>query len=164
MNLDIEKELAALESMSVGQLHERYANVFGEPARSRHRQYLIRRIAWRLQANAEGGLSERALRRAAELADEADVRVTPPKRATTAALGHQNSGTDAVRVAVATDPRLPPPGAAITRKYKGGTVSVTVLSDGFEYEGQRYRSLTAVAKAITGSHVNGFRFFRLEGG
>lgn len=163
MSLDLANELTALESMSVGQLHERYADVFGEPARSRHRQYLIRRIAWRLQANAEGGLSERALRRAAELADEADVRVTPPKRATTAS-GHQAPGTDAVRVAVATDRRLPPPGGAITRKYKGRTLSVTVLPDGFEYEGQRYRSLSAVAKAITGSHMNGFRFFRLEGG
>jgi len=163
MSLDLAKELAALESMSVGQLHERYADVFGEPARSRHRQYLIRRIAWRLQANAEGGLSERALRRAAELADEADVRVTPPKRATTASE-RPAPGTDAIRVAVATDPRLPPPGAAIVREYKGRTLSVTVLPDGFEYEGQRYRSLSAVAKAITGSHMNGFRFFRLEGG
>lgn len=163
MSFDLAKELAALESMSVGQLHERYADVFGEPARSRHRQYLIRRIAWRLQANAEGGLSERALRRAAELAVEADVRVTPPKRATTASE-RPTPGTDAVRVIIATDSRLPPPGAAITRKYKGRMLSVTVLPDGFEYDGQRYRSLSAVAKAITGSHMNGFRFFRLEGG
>ncbi len=164
MSLNIAKELAALERMSVGHLHERYAAVFGEPARSRHRQYLIRRIAWRLQANAEGGLSERALHRAAELADEADVRVTPPKRATTAASERQSPGKNAVCVAVATDPRLPPPGAAITRKYKGRTLSVTILPDGFEYDGQRYHSLSSVAKAITGSHMNGFRFFRLEGG
>ena len=61
------------------------------------------------------------------------------------------------------DPRLPPVGAAITRKYKGRTLTVTVLADGFEYEGERYRSLTAVAKAINGSHMNGFRFFGLEG-
>lgn len=67
--LDITKELAALSRMTVGQLHGRYAEVFGEPARSRHRQYLVRRIAWRIQANAEGGLSERAIRRAEELAN-----------------------------------------------------------------------------------------------
>ena len=159
MSLNMKKELAALEQLTVGQLQERYIEVFGEPVRSRHKQYLIRRIAWRLQANAEGGLSERALQRAEELADVADVRVTPPKRATTAALGHEASGKGAVRVAVATDPRLPPPGAAITRQYKGRTITVTVLPDGFEYDGERYRSLTAVAKAITGSHMNGFRFF-----
>ncbi|MCK6458006.1 MAG: DUF2924 domain-containing protein [Phycisphaerae bacterium] len=164
MSLDMKKELAALEQMTVGRLQERYVEVFGEPVRSRHRQYLIRRIAWRLQANAEGGLTVRALRRAAELAHEANVRVTPPKRAATAAPARQAPAADAVRVAVSTDPRLPPPGAAITRNYKGRMLSVTVLPDGFEYEGQRYRSLSAVAKAITGSHMNGFRFFQLEDG
>ncbi|MCG3127431.1 MAG: hypothetical protein CHACPFDD_02291 [Phycisphaerae bacterium] len=79
MKLNLAKELAALERMSVGQLQGRYAEVFGETVRSRHKQYLIRRIAWPLQANVEGGLSERALRRAEELADVADVRVTPPR-------------------------------------------------------------------------------------
>jgi hypothetical protein len=42
-------------------------------------------------------------------------------------------------------------------------VRVVVLADGFEFEGERYRSLSAIAKAVTGSHVNGFRFFNLEG-
>ena len=79
MKLNLAKELAALDQMTVGQLQQRYAEVFGETVRSRHKQYLIRRIAWRLQANAEGGLTERALRRAEELADVADVRVTPPR-------------------------------------------------------------------------------------
>ena len=50
-----------------------------------------------------------------------------------------------------------------TRDYKGRTLTVTVLADGFECDGERYRSLTAVAKAITSSHMNGFRFFGLEG-
>jgi hypothetical protein len=63
MKLNLAKELAALKQMTVGQLQQQYVEVFGEPVRSRHKQYLIRRIAWRLQANAEGGLSERALRR-----------------------------------------------------------------------------------------------------
>ena len=79
MILNIAKEVATLEQLTVGQLQDRYVEVFSEPVRSRHRQYLIRRIAWRLQANAEGGLSERALRRAEELADNADVRLTPPR-------------------------------------------------------------------------------------
>jgi hypothetical protein len=154
MKLNIAKEVAALQQMTVGQLQQRYVEVFGEPVRSRHRQYLIRRIAWRLQANAERGLSERALRRAEELANVADARVTPPRAAT---------GTSTSTTASATDRRLPPVGTAITRRYKGRTLTVTVLPDGFEYEGDRYKSLSAVAKAITGSHINGFRFFGLEG-
>jgi len=162
MSLNIVKEVAALEQMTVGQLQDRYVEVFGETVRSRHRQYLIRRIAWRLQANAEGGLTERALRRAEELADDADVRLTPPRWAT---VGRQERPAEAntVRVPVTTDPRLPPPGGQITRRYKGRTITVTVLADGFEYLGERYRSLTAIAKAITGSHMNGSRFFGLEG-
>ncbi len=161
MSLNITKEVATLEQMTVGQLHDRYIELFGEPVRSRHRQYLIRRIAWRLQANAEGGLSERALRRAEELADDADVRLTPPRWATVA-NDERLATAKVVRVPVAKDPRLPQPGGQITRKYKRRIISVTVLADGFEYLGERYRSLTAVAKAITGSHINGFRFFKLE--
>jgi len=79
MTHDIAAEIAALDGMATGDLAERYVEVFGEPVRSRHRQYLIRRIAWRLQANAEGGLSERTLRRTEDLADEADVCLTPPR-------------------------------------------------------------------------------------
>lgn len=50
----------------------------------------------------------------------------------------------------------------IEREYKGQTIRVLVIADGFEYEGERYRSLSAIAKAITGSHINGFLFFRLR--
>ena len=58
---------------------------------------------------------------------------------------------------------LSPAGSAIVRDYRGRTVRVVVLAEGFEFEGERYRSLSAIAKAVTGSHVNGFRFFNLEG-
>jgi len=169
MKLNLAKELATMEQMTVGQLHDRYVEVFGEPVRSRHRQYLIRRIAWRLQANAEGGLSERALRRAEELANDADVRVTPPRGPTSCDVG-RNGGLTSMRVpvgglvarATTADPRLPPVGGQLTRKYKGRTIHVTVLADGFEYLGERYKSLSAIAKTITGSHMNGYRFFGLE--
>lgn len=154
MKMNVTRELAALEEMTVGQLQQRHVEVFGELPRSRHKAYLIRRIAWRLQADAEGGLSERARERAAELANIADVRVTPPR-----------ARTDKfdLSVRVPTDGRLPPPGTLITRLYKGRNLTVTVLADGFEHMGERYGSLTAVAKAITGSHMNGYRFFGLEG-
>jgi hypothetical protein len=47
------------------------------------------------------------------------------------------------------------------RQYKGRQVRVIVRADGFEYDGTRYKTLTAVAEQVTGSHVNGYRFFRL---
>lgn len=156
--LNLEYELAAMATETIGQLHDRYAALFGERPRSRHRQYLIRRIAWGLQANAEGGLSERALKRAEELADIRDARTTPPR----ARSLPRPARVARLRVDVPSDPRLPSVGTQITRRYRSRVVAVTVLADGFEYDGRRYRSLSAVAKAVTGSHMNGFRFFGLE--
>jgi hypothetical protein len=160
MAINIGKEVAALRAMSVGQLCERYAELFGEACRTRHKAYLIRRIAWRLQAIAEGDLSERARLRAEELANDAEVRVTPPKGFDSRLRpGGASPGPNIA----STDPRLPSPGTAIVRKYKGRTLRVLVLPDGLEFDGNRYKSLSAVAKAVTGSHCNGYRFFRLEG-
>lgn len=155
---EVEQEVAALQQMPTGQLCERYAELFGEQTRSRHRTYLIRKIAWKLQALAEGGLTERAQRRAEELARGSELRVMPPKT-------NDVAGSSLVlkHVVPTTDPRLPAEGTMLVRKYKGRTLQVRVLHEGFEFEGQRYASLSAVAKVITGSHVNGFRFFGLEG-
>ncbi len=157
MALDIAKELAALRRMTVTQLRTRYGEVFGEQTRSSNRQHLIRRIAWRLQALEHGTLSQRAKHRAAELADDADLRLTAPKGAPLAAAPPRPADAGANR-----DRRLPPPGNIIAREYKGQPLRVTVLEDGFEYEGLRYRTLSAVAKAITGSHLNGYAFFGLS--
>ena len=157
--LDIPWEIARLEGMTVGQLAGVYEEIVGEPARSRHKRYLIRRIAWRMQARAEGDLSERARQRASELADDAQVRVTPPRgKIVTVRPTPPATSTDAPA-----DTRRPAASNWLVRKYKGQTIRVLVLPDGFEFDGERYRSLSAVAKAITGSHVNGYRFFKLGG-
>lgn len=158
MKLDIEKEVAALQLMRTGQLCERFAELYGEPTRTRHRTHLIRKIAWKLQALAEGDLSERARRRAEELARNTELRVMPPKNNEIS----QAAGV-VTHAPIPTDSRLPAPGTAIVRAYKRRTLQVLVLLDGFEFEGERYKTLSAVAKKITGSHVNGFRFFGLEG-
>lgn len=163
MKLNVERELAVLQKMTTAQLCERYAEISGEQVRSRHRAYLIRKIAWRLQALAEGDLSERARRRAEELADDSFVRSTAPRiRQAEPAAG--NFASKRVATVSANDTRLPAVGGAIERHYKGQRLRVVVLDNGFEYEGQRYKSLSAVAKAITGSHCNGYLFFRLGAG
>jgi hypothetical protein len=158
MHLDIEREAARLGRMTAGQLREYYVKVVGEETRSRHKTYLIRRIIWRLQAKAEGDLSIRARRRAEQLANDAEVRVTPPKDMP---LPASAGGTVVLEVSASHDNRLPTPGMSLRRQYKGRTLVVDVLHDGFEFDGQHYKSLSAVAKAITGSHCNGFRFFGL---
>lgn len=157
MRLDVEKEIAALQQRPTGQLCERYAELFGEQTRSRHRTYLIRKIAWKLQALAEGDLSERARRRAEELAQNTELRVMAPK-----AQDIAQSPMVLTRAVTSADPRLPAVGTELIRQYKGRAYRVRVIADGFEFEGQRYASLSAVAKLITGPHLNGFRFFGLE--
>lgn len=159
MALDIDKEVAQMRRMTVGELHQKFVDVCGEQPRSRNKQWLIKRLAWKLQARAYGGLSEVALRRAKEIADMcdlSDLRVTAPKMAIERGLPI----TEAVPP-VPLDKRLPLPGTLLTRKYKGQTICVKVLADGFECEGERFKSLSAVAKQITGSHWNGFHFFGL---
>ena len=155
----IEATIAALTRMTIGQLRERYAEVFGEPTRASNRDFLIKRIAWRIQSNAEGGLSERARKRAEELARDADVRMTIPRppKATQGATER----TVAAPTPPTTHDRLPIAGTVLTRLYRGKRIETKVLASGFEYDGQVYRSLSAVAKAVTGSHWNGLLFFGL---
>jgi hypothetical protein len=155
--LDIQKEIAALAGMTAGELARRYGELFGEATRCRNRAYLVRKIAWKLQTLAEGDLSERARRRAEELAQGTPLRVMSPKRPSAQLV--ETLTAESPRV----DPRLPPPGSTIVRQYRGRVIRVLVLTEGFELEGQRYASLSAVAKAITGSHVSGYRFFGLGG-
>ena len=161
MDLNVGKEAAALERMTVNELRAKYAEVFGETTTGRHKQWLARRILWRMQALAEGDLSERARQRAAELANDADLRTSAPKTAQPTAIAAEHAKT--VILAVSTDQRLPMPGAIITRQYKGRSLQVHVLPRGFEFEGEVYKSLSAVAKKITGAHCNGYYFFRLGG-
>ena len=159
MKLNIAKEVARLQKMTCGELRDQFATVTGETTNAKNRKWLIRRIVWRMQANIEGGLSADTINRIRELADGADLRVTSPatrrlsndaaKRTRVLPTGVQSSAT-------------PLPGTLITRIYKGREIRVRVTTVGFEFEGELFRSLSAVAKHITGSHWSGNRFFKLD--
>jgi hypothetical protein len=149
-----------LRSLNVIALREKYQNLFGDQSRSSNKQYLFRRIAWRLQANAEGGLSERACHRAVQIADEADLRTRAPK-------GFLSAQVPAI-VTSTTDPsqlhrdaRLPASGSLLTRRLNDRQIVVKVLADGFEFESRHYRSLSAIAREVTGTRWNGLLFFGL---
>ena len=153
---DVAGQLAALNEMTIGQLKEKYREVFAEPTRSRNKPYLMKKIAWRIQELAEGGLSEHARKRILELAPNAPVRWRA-----------SNGGTPTAPPVAAEespkrDPALPTPGTVLTREHKGIEHRVTVLDDGFEYQGARYGSLSKIAMEITGTRWNGFLFFRLK--
>ena len=159
MKPSIAASIRALQAMNVAELQEQYREVFGEKTRSRHKLFLWRRIAWRLQELEEGGLSMRARRRIIELANDADVRIRPPRGAF--AEDGVPSGVPRSILSGRRDNRLPAPGTLLNRPYQGGTITVKVLDRGFEYEGRVYRSLTALTQEITGAHWNGFQFFGL---
>ena len=149
---EVTRQLAALPDMTVGQLQDEYREAFGEPSRSRNKVYLRKKVAWRIQELAEGELSARARSLIEELSADAPARWRPGrKRAAAAPLS-----------AGARDPRLPPLGTELTRSYEGDDHRVTVLEGGFEYEGERYRSLSRIARVITGTNWNGFLFFGLQ--
>jgi len=159
MTLNIGKELAALERMSVGELRKRYVDLFAETTAARNRKWLIKRILWRMQSLEQGGLSDRARERAKELAQRSDLRVTAPKDLQP--VRETAATTKKIDCRIADGSRTPLPGTLITRTYKGRMIQVQVLANGFEFEGEVFRSLSAVAKQITGSHWNGFKFFNL---
>jgi hypothetical protein len=146
-------ELAALVEMTGAEMAEKYLALFGQPARSRNKDFLRKRLAWRIQELAEGGLSERALSRIEELGSAGLAAARRPARVQTSSSPMPRS-TDAPR-----DPRLPRAGTVVRRNH--GTVehSVTILDDGFEYRGEKYRSLSKIARLITGTPWNGYLFF-----
>ena len=160
MNNAVLMEIESLRRATLVDLREKYREVFGEETRVRHREHLFRRIAWRLQALAEGDLSERALARAHEIARDADLRKIAP-------CGFFTVGGEPIEITRGNrnrrrqDNRLPLPGALLSRKWKGRTILVEVLEKGFRYENRHYSSLSAIAVAITGTRWNGLAFFGL---
>jgi len=156
VEINIVNEVAALRRLSVAQLRLRFAELFGETTNASNRTWLTKRILWRMQALVEGDLSQRARQRAAQLARDADLRLNAPHGKTTTTT----TTPQPVGIPAPIDQRLPPPGTILTRPYKGQLIQVQVLSEGFAYAGRIHPSLNAVAKTITGSHTNGYLFFR----
>lgn len=146
-------DLAALSRITGAELAEKYILFFGQPARTHNKDFLRKRLAWRIQELAEGGLSERALARIEELGADALTSWRRPARTERATSPRAQLG-GAIR-----DLRLPPAGTVVRRVHGTTEHSVTVLDDGFEFGGERYRSLSKIARVITGTPWNGYLFF-----
>jgi Protein of unknown function (DUF2924) len=158
MNPTVLAEIEQLCNATTAQLRQRYRELFGEDPGCVRKPRLFRRLAWRLQALADGTLSEPARQHALAIAQDADLRIQPPPEfleQIETSLG--TSWSNPVRP----DRRVPPPGTVLTRRFRDRTILVKVLPSGFEYEGQRYRSLSAIACHVTGTRWNGLLFFGL---
>ncbi len=158
MTLDLDRELETLGGMTIAELQRRYRDVWGEETRSHSKPHLVKRIAWRLQADDEGfsGHPEAVMARARELADFAFLRTRPPSDA--------GAGTSPrVRKRLRSrDLNLPPAGTVLRREYRGRVLECRVLEHGFEFDGEVYRSLSGAARAATGVNWNG-KVFWLKG-
>ena len=145
-------QIMALETMKVAELVQKYADLFdGKKPSSTHKTYLKRRIAYRIQELEYGGLSQEAKDKVESLVKEYDPINNKAMRPKKSPAEKQ----------ILRDRRLPIPGTIITKEYKGRRIEVKVLDRGFLYQGKAYKTLTVLAKEITGSHWNGFRFFNL---
>ena len=155
MNESVIVQIEELRKLTIAALRVKYFEVLGEESRSANRGFLFRRIAYRLQARAEGDLSERARRRALEIADDSDLRLRVSKMIFSDDA-QRKSEAEPHRASRPRDSRLPVPGTVLTRQFENRRIVVTVLEDGFEYQSRRYRSLSAIrarspAPAGTGS-------------
>jgi hypothetical protein len=144
-------EIMALKQVALDELSVRYAELFGQKPVSNNKVFLWRKIAHRLQELEHGALSMAAQSRIQTLIQQFDPinnKALRPK---------SSKDTQPKK----RDMRLPIPGTVITKNYKGENLEVRVLDKGFEYKGKTYKSLTSIAKEVTGAHWNGFLFFNL---
>jgi hypothetical protein len=136
-------QVAALPVKNTRELNQLWRKLFESDPPQAGKQYLVRRLAYRLQELAHGGLNSSA-------ATILDGLAKP-----------QNNGEDRK---VQAETALPVTGARLIREWHGVEHTVTILDEGFEYQGMRYKSLSSVAKAITGTHWSGPVFFGLKKG
>ncbi len=172
----IQLRIKALETKTTSELQEEWEKVFEESTNSRNKRFLVKRIAYRIQEQVEGGLSELARSRILELARNAPIRrklllvapqLHPASPVRTDAqerptIGQQQGMALQTPPTRPRDPRLPPVGSRLHKAWKGVGYEVLVLADGFEMNGQRYVGLSGVAHAIAGARWNGFVFFKRE--
>ena len=155
MKEDILSRILALKTASLPALQKEYSVLYdGKKAPSTNKTYLWQKIAYRVQELEYGGLPEEAKNKVKGLAKEYDP-------INNKALRPNGINNNADKACISRDRRLPMPGTLITKNYKGTDIRVKILEKDFEYNGKIYRTLTAIAKEVTGSHWNGFLFFSL---
>ncbi len=161
---EMRAEIDMLPDLSVDELRGKFGEVLGFATRSRNRQFLIRKITWGIQARQWGDISPAARARAHDLADLRFLRQRMPSDV---ALGvpadDENTCVVRRKVKLSRDPRIPMPGCVLTKDWNDRRIEVTVLEEGFEFEGRRYRSLSAIACELTGTMWSGYAFFGLGG-
>lgn len=159
-HIRIEQIEKALGALSMPELRDRFAECYGHTTTSRSKSHLIHRILWAVQRDAYGDISDAARKRALAIADDRDVR----ERFFTPETGSEKPEQTG-RLTIAYKPQNELlPGTVLHRNYQGSELRVLVLEHGFEWDGRRFKSLSGVAREITGTQWNGRLFFGLKKG
>jgi hypothetical protein len=156
--------VADLPKLGAAQLRAIHKELFGVAPQVVNCQHLRRKIAWHLQTARDGSLPESVRQHAIAIARETELRSRIGENLSRRRAEIPLNQTVAAKVIQTRDARLPMPGCLIVKDYKGNTIVVKVLDSGFEYDGRRFTSLSAIAGEITGTRWNGFLFFGLEKG
>ncbi|MFH1093945.1 MAG: DUF2924 domain-containing protein [Candidatus Omnitrophota bacterium] len=152
-------EIMGHKDYTLSELKVKYKVLYGpESATPSNKVYLWRKIAYKLQELEHGGLSSQAQGKIEEFIQKYDPVNNKALRPTG---NTDNTGSRDKPLDFARDRRLPIPGTIITKEYKDIHLEIKVLEKGFEYNKKQYRSLTAIAKEVTGAHWNGYLFFNL---
>lgn len=163
--IEVERQLTALENLATIELCARYLELFGKPPRTRHRTWLLRKIAYRIQEQRLGGLSMTARKRLNDLMAEIEFPEAPvrkPGRPRRTSIGRPatNSITYETPLRACSAPGSDlRPGTLITKVWRGTELRLVVQEHGFELDGLVHKSLSAAAKAATGAHWNGRLFW-----
>ena len=152
-------EIERLRGLTVAEPRSEWLRLYGEPTRSRNRDFLWKRLAWRVQELKYGGLSDAAKVRLKELAPTTltFVRGQRPRGFDPEAVPATGTTAKTIR-----DARLPAPGSVITRTWRGRDLRLVVRDDGFEVDGVVYGSLSEAARGVTGQRWNGPLFWGLR--
>lgn len=161
MKKTLQQQIDDLAAMDLAALQTRHLEFFGKETACTNRQYLFRKLAWHLQAKAEGGLPESAIDLARSIARDTPLRMRVLTNADRRSAGLPLDNSSSITIEPAHDARTPLPGGLIVKQYRGQTHAVTVCEKGFEYEGCKFPSLSAIAFQITGTKWNGYLFFGL---
>ena len=156
-----EVDVGQLAGMDTLQLVELHRKLFGEERVDANAGHLRRKIAWHMQAAREGGLPDSARQYALAVARGTTLRVRISENAARRKSEVPLDRTVTTAVAPEHDVRLPLSGSLLIKDYKGRTIIVRVLDHGFEFDGRKFTSLSAVAQDITGTKWNGWAFFGL---
>jgi hypothetical protein len=149
-------KIMSLKDRSLEELKKKYSELFeNKPAPSNNKTYLWKKIAYRLQELEYGGLSVESQGKIQELIQKYDPVNNKAVRP------ENTSQNEPKKANLKRDKRLPIPGTVITKEYKGIKLQVKILESGFEYSNKVYKTLTAIAKEVTGAHWNGYLFFNL---